>query len=250
MSDRDIPLPSGMSVRDVLRWDSGTWSRAVRFWLDTSRVPLEGARVLEVGAGPGGLSFYLAALGANVTCTDTSISTTVRQDEERFSFASRITYRSLDITRWPDDLGRFDVIVARSVTGGLGTSSLDTPRRAIASMIGALNPGGEYWFADNLRGSPLHRLFRRMFVPRRVLWHYYRDVDELQSLMPPDIETTIVELGLLGVLGRTEDQRVALSRLEQRFHLESLLPSRWRYVAAGIARPTAAKARTQTPDAS
>src|SRR4051812_39545748 len=94
------PMPPGLTLTDVIGWDVVTWSLGLQFWLDRSRIDLDGARVLDVGAGFGGLSLYFAARGATVVCTNVDDPDRPRSLHDGRAHRGRITYERLDVTRW------------------------------------------------------------------------------------------------------------------------------------------------------
>lgn len=58
---------SASVVADAIAWDVRNWAKALDFWTLRTRIPLNEARVLEVGvADNGGLSLWFAANGADV----------------------------------------------------------------------------------------------------------------------------------------------------------------------------------------
>jgi SAM-dependent methyltransferase len=222
-------------MADVAGWDVATWSKAVRFWehfVEPMGAPLD---VLEVGAGPGGPSLWLASLGHRVTTSNLDkTEEQARPTHERHGVADRVTYLDLDIADLPYE-NAFDIVVFKSVLGGIPHGGRELQREALVQIRKALRPGGRLVFAENLRGTPLHRLgrwvaYRRRGVPK---WQYLtlRDLREfLRDFREVQLRTT----GVLALFGRTEPRRRALARADARFWNRAV-PASWHYVVYGTA---------------
>jgi 2-polyprenyl-3-methyl-5-hydroxy-6-metoxy-1,4-benzoquinol methylase len=224
---------------DILMWDVVNWSNALRYWTCTSAIPIANACALEIGASDnGGLSLWLAEQGARIVCSDRYHYWIVqsRMRHASFPIASSIQYQVVDVTALPyRDV--FDVVVLRSVLGGIGgPDDLTQQAQALREIHAALKPGGEFWFAENLSGSALHRVCRWLFQPSRHHWRYFT-LSELPVLLHSFASYQYELVGWLGAFGRTERQRRVLGYLDeflcQRLHL---IPAAWHYIVVGIAR--------------
>jgi SAM-dependent methyltransferase len=222
-------------MTDVVGWDVGTWSTAVRFW-ETVVEPMGGPLdVLEVGAGPGGVSLWLALAGHRVTCTNYDF--TVEQAKplhERYGVADRVEYRDLDILDLPYE-NRFDLVVFKSVLGGIPDSDLARHAEAFAQVRKVLKPGGRLIFAENLRGTVIHQLARRIaYRVRRVHMWRYITLREYRRLLSDFEGVELRVTGFLGLFGQKESLRAALSRVDSAL-LNRAVPASWHYVVYGTA---------------
>jgi SAM-dependent methyltransferase len=225
---------------NILEWDVVNWANALTYWSHTSAISVTNAYALEVGAGTnGGLSLWLAEQGARVVCSDRHLRQIVQARRRHTSLlvAPSIRYQVLDVTALPYR-NVFDVVCLRSVLGVIGRLDDMTQRaQAIQEIHTALKPGGEYWFAENLNASLLHRIARQMYQPSRSRrWRYFT-LSELTDLLRPFASYQYEVVGWLGAFGRTEQQRRVLGYLDmflcQRLRL---IPTAWRYIVLGVAR--------------
>ena len=227
-------------LADVVGWDVGTWSSAVRHWesvLAPRGGPLD---CLEVGAGPGGPSLWLALAGHRVTCSNLDhTETQARPLHERYGIADRVTYRDLDVQALPFH-EEFDVAVFKSVLGGIPDGGQAEQRLAIENLHAALRPGGLLLFAENLRGTPVHRLARSAAYRRRGVpqWRYL-SLSELREHLRDFELVQLHTTGVLALFGPTETSRRALSRVD-RVLGNRLMPARGHYVVYGSALKPAA----------
>jgi len=221
------------TMREILGWDVRTWSKAVRLWNERLGASTQPLRVLELGAGPGGVSLWLASRGHSVVCTN--LEFTAQQAERLQAQHPEITtveYRDVDATKIPFE-NEFDIVVFKSVLGGLGSDPAGA-RATMAGIIRALKPGGRLLFAENMRGTLVHRWGRAIaYRARRASWRFL-SVQEMRDLLAPFASFELQTTGVLGVFGVSESQRAALARVDDAF-LNAITPERWRYVAYGIA---------------
>lgn len=198
-------------------------------------------RALEIGtANNGGLALWLAQRGYRVDCLNLSNSyAKVQEVHQRYQVESRVSYQvgnALDLT----DSEQFDIIAFKSVLGGIaGRHSSDHEAMSVLRPLflkikAALKPGGVLIFADNLAGSPLHRLTRRCFVNWSQGWHYL-PLDRMPELLSELGEFGLHSGGMTGCMGRREWQRSLLASLDQKV-LERVIPSSWHYFCYGWAR--------------
>jgi len=219
--------------REVLGWDTVNWARSLALW--ERWLPAAPAECLEIGCGPGGgVSLWLASKGHNLLCTDMNApGAAVRERHLRHGVADRISYEAIDATRIPYE-GRFDVVVLKSVFGGIwafgGESSV---LRAIEGIHRALRPGGRLLFAENLRGTAFHMFCRKVLLRRANTWHYPRAASFLRLLGDDWAELHYETSGFLGTFGRTERQREWLGRVDEA--ARPLVPAGWRYIISGVA---------------
>jgi SAM-dependent methyltransferase len=229
----ETPLAPSRSA--VMEWDVETWWPALEFWQAHSRLDLSMSRVLEIGSRNGGLSLWLAANGASVTCSDLNGPTAAARSKHRIHrLDDRITYASIDATAIPHREA-FDLVVFKSVLGGIGRDGrADRQQLAIDQMHAALRPGGELWFAENLTASPVHRLLRQHCTDWGGRWRYLA-LEELTGQLARFSDVTWESGGVVAAFGRTEPQRQMLARLDRAL-LNAITPTRWRYVGYGVAR--------------
>ena len=216
--------------RDVMDWDVANWSRAVKFWAERAARPLNGASVLELGAHHGGLSLYAASHGAEVVCSDiTSPEASAGPMHARYGLGSTITYRAIDATAidFPD--ATFDIVMFKSVLGGIGAWS-DPQRRMMAEIARVLKPGGELWFAENLTGSRLHMLSRRHILKRD--WNYatFAQIADVCGAFDR-VETQ--RYGVLAAFGLRPALQNVLARVDA--VLDPVAPQTWKYILFGVA---------------
>ena len=223
---------SNLTVEAIFEWDVATWSHSLRLWDRHLPANLTGCHGLEIGAGKGGLSLYLAEKGATVVCTNlTDPSEKARPEHERWRFADRIEYRAADTTALPFVDGAFQLVAFKSVLGALSTA--ERQRRAVAEMQRVLAPGGWLVWAENLPASRLLRLLRRRFTPWAAYWRYPSFI-EWRDWTSEFAECHLASAGISAALGRTENQRRLLARVDQA--LQSRAPQSWHYVVFGVAR--------------
>lgn len=222
-------------IEEIIEWDVANWSRALPFWTEHSALVItKQSRALELGARHGGVSLWLASLGFNVVCSDIGYpAATARALHDAHGLQSRVTYERADATDISID-GPFDVVCFKSVLGAVGKGGIECQRRAIAEMHRVLKPGGEVWFAENLRASPIHRILRRRFVPWGDSWRYLT-ISELKEMFGQFRALKMITIGFCAAFGRTENQRRILSVLDKP-PLTHLVPPGWRYIAIGVAR--------------
>jgi len=221
------------AATDILEWDVENWSEALEFWPRCSSLRLSGCEALEIGSRNGGLSLWLALGGAKVVCSDVHGPTdAARHKHQQYGVGAAVRYERVNALDIPYREA-FDVVVFKSVLGGIGAAGELYQRRAVQQMYQALKPGGELWFAENLAGSPLHRVLRERFVKWGRGWRYV-SLRELVEFLSPFTSVTMRATGVLGVLGRNERQRNVLARLDKRV-VNPLVPAAWRYIALGVA---------------
>jgi len=219
--------------RDVMDWDVANWSVAIPFWKQHSALSLDGARVLELGAHRGGLSLYAAAGGAEVVCSDIeSPERPASPVHLKYGVQDRITYRAINATAidFPD--ATFDIVLFKSVLGGLGPWS-EAQAATMAEIARVLKPGGELWFAENLRAGWLHMMSRRFFLKRA--WHY-PTYEEFRGTCNVFGRVETRRYGLLATFGRKQAIQDVLARVDA--FIDPVVPLRWRYILFGVATRT------------
>lgn len=221
-------------IDDIIVWDIANWSMFLPFcerFLDPNPA---GKQALEVGARGGGLSLYLALKGYQVVCSDLEVpGVPAWALHARHGAAGKINYGAIDILAPPYPKASFDLIIFKSVLHALPQPWLQA--RAVQNLHRLLRPGGLLLFAENLRASPLHRLTRRLFLPRWLLKRRrYPTLSEVHSWCREFREFHGETWGFLGVMGWQEWVRRRLAGLDAA--IMPLVPRGWRYIIFACAR--------------
>ncbi len=228
-----LPLASDLTTADIFRWDVGTWAPSLDAWSEALGEPNRALNCLELGAGPGGPSLWLAAQGHNVVCSNYSNSRELAAPlHSRHPQITSIEYQDVDMTAIPWE-SHFDVVVFRSVLGGVRPIGAESQRVAIDQIHRALKPGGVLLFAENTRATVLHRLARKLARRRRTgPWSYPTNA-VFAGYFDNFSRVRLNHTGVLAMFGLTESQRAALARADAAVF--NRLPTSWRYVTYGSA---------------
>ncbi|NNE56103.1 MAG: methyltransferase domain-containing protein [Flavobacteriales bacterium] len=221
-------------MQDIFDWDVQTWGNSLKIWSPAVENKHE-MKCLEVGANKGGLSLWLAMHGHQVVCTDLEDpSERARPIHEEYQVGHLIEYRSLDILN-PGDIGSFDVVIFKSILGGIGREGQEhLKEETIRSIFGLLKPGGYLLFAENQEGSFFHRLARRWLVKWGRSWSYLKP-GEIQGLLHDFDSIEIQHTGFLSAFARGKLLRWVFG-LKDKVFFNPLLPDRMKYVVFGSAQ--------------
>lgn len=222
--------------QDIFDWDIRTWSHALEIW----DKEIDGEKhCLEIGANKGGLSLWLALNGHTCLCTDLdNPQERAEAIHNKHQVGHLIDYAALDVldVSWQvDSLSRaqsrgsrslladdggeldiqppvpaptspqgesFDLIIFKSILGGISRDKqLHRAKEAITNMHALLKPGGTILFAENLRGSFMHRLARKLFVKWGDSWNYLT-ISELEELFSEFESVEIKATGFATAFGK------------------------------------------------
>lgn len=219
--------PDKKQLKDIFQWDVASWSRALPLWKE--HLPKTGM-ALALGERDGGLSLWLAQQDLHVHCTDLEGPTdNARNLHEEYEEQRNITYDVADITNLPYADASFDVVVFKSVLGALETK--ERQQQALDEIFRVLKPGGKLLFAENLRGSALHRWARKKFVKWATYWRYLNLKADADIWKNYDLQWKTT--GFLAAFGRSEGQRKFLAAVDMVF--TAITPKTMHYILYGVA---------------
>jgi SAM-dependent methyltransferase len=171
-------------LKDIIEWDIYNWSNTLNVWQPIiERLPKD-AKILAVGERNGGMSLWLASLGYNVECTDRVIpSQQAIALHKAYKVQDKISYRVVDIVHDVLPSKQYNVIIMKSVFGGLkddyrnSSTRISTVRqKALKNIHDSLKPGGYLLSADNMIGSTTHKFFRKI-LNKNNGWYYFSVID-------------------------------------------------------------------------
>jgi ubiquinone/menaquinone biosynthesis C-methylase UbiE len=123
--------------------------------------------------------------GYDVVCSDFGGPSSLAAPlHERYGVSQRVEYCDVNATEIDFPTSSFDVVVFKSILGGIGTyHNVAALEQALKEILRVLKPGGILLFAENLLGSKFHRFARSHFVKWGKRWHYMplSDMEELLS---------------------------------------------------------------------
>jgi SAM-dependent methyltransferase len=207
-------------LKDCLQWDIDTWKHALYHWdtvleeMGDQSDNVSCPRALDLGARDGGLSLYLAEKGFQVVCSDISGPTDqARELHARRGYADKVDYQAIDAKDIPYEDGHFDVVIFKSVLGGIGTFlNYEAIQTAVGEIYRVLRPGGVLLFAENQRGSLFHQKARSLFVPWGKRW-YYVSLQEIEDLFVVFPACEIKTYGFFSCIKKDFGPFVTLDRL-------------------------------------
>ncbi len=220
----------------VVEWDVSTWKRAIIYWenfIEAYQPNL--SHGLELGSRHGGLSYFFAKkYGANLYCSDYEFpSEKARHLHEKEGIAHQISYHNVDATKIPFKDEIFDFVVFKSMLGAVGArEQFFKIKKAAEEIHRVLKPGGILFFAENLRGSWLHKQSRAMFIPWGKSW-YYLSLAEMKDLFT---SFSSKEIHSTGFTAAFVPKPILLKEMAAAIDAQfQFLPDSWKYVAYGHA---------------
>lgn len=227
-------------VQDIIEWDVLNWSRLMQYWQPVLEQLPRDSKVLAIGERNGGLSLWLALMGFDVTCTDiTDVAASASVLHKKYGVADKIEYQQLDIVNDERQEGQYDVIIGKSVIGGVkptrGRSSsrnFEALEQAMYNIHRLLKPGGYFFSAENLQGSALNRYMRRRLKGGKG-W-YYLSLSELKGLFSP---FSLVQTKTFGILPTFFSSKAVNNTMYVMNRcLQPLMPPGSKYIAFTVAK--------------
>lgn len=231
--------------RDIIEWDIVNWWKFIEF-IDQSGIGFEGKKILDIGGRNGGLSLYCALKGGTVVCSDYGGPTPQALSLHRkYHVEKQIQYEEIDATNIPERYNDyFDIVVFKSVIGSVEAHNGKDSGAVMAENIRrVLKPGGVLFFAENMKSTWFHRLFRltnQLPVFHRWLrksesfsWVYQdkRSIASKYRMMRLEKENYF---GFLACFGIGMKMRCILGNIDT--ILDRLLPSSWKYIGVFLYR--------------
>jgi SAM-dependent methyltransferase len=221
-------------LKSILQWDVQSWSKALFFWeekIDWDKI----STGLELGGREGGLSLWMAQKGLKVICSDLeNVKVIAEPLHLAHKVSDKISYQDIDATNIPYE-NHFDVIVFKSIIGGIGNGNNYEKQVAVFKQIyKALKPGGKLLFAENLIASTFHQKLRSRFTNWGDAWRYI-STEELTVFLKDFSFYEVKTTGVFATFGRNEKQRTFLYKLDE-LVFNRIFPKRWRYIAYGMAQ--------------
>lgn len=217
-------------MQQIVGWDVENWSKAVDYWEKNAAVKGRELECLELGSAMGGMSLWLALNKNKVLCTDLNgPEPSAKALHEKYNCHTRVSYGALDATNMTYE-NTFDLVLFKSIMGGICTDDNSKKARLIDQMHKALKPGGMLLFAENLEATTLHKVARKRFGTKG--WNYLR-LNEVDQVFAPFSSVQYSTAGFFGCFGRTERQRALLGKADAL--LDKLIPAASKYIVFGIA---------------
>ena len=223
-------------LQTYLQWDVSTWKHALLYWDEVlAQESLDDARALELGAGDGGITLYLAEKGLDVVCSDVNGPLQSAHDLiERSGFSERVSFEAVDATCIPFEDNSFKFVVFKSVLGGVGMAyGYEGIQQTMREIHRVLKPEGLLLFAENQAGSLFHQQARRLFMPWGKTW-LYPSLNQLESLLSHFDDSEIGTYGFFSCIKKDFAPFVLSDRL-----ICQSPKSRRHYMAYGYGRKAA-----------
>lgn len=166
---------------DLERWREGRLHGATQELIDSiRRQGVEGARLLDIGAGVGAVHVALLEAGAG-SAVDVDASreflATAQAEAERRGLGGRVDYRYGDIVELADELPPADIVTLDSVIccypylePMLAAATLSRPR-----LVGITYPRDTWWMRVFMRLDNLREAIRR--TPARYFVHRHAQLE-------------------------------------------------------------------------
>jgi 2-polyprenyl-3-methyl-5-hydroxy-6-metoxy-1,4-benzoquinol methylase len=218
-------------MRDSIGWDFENWKQSIHFF--EKHIKLEKSmKVLELGAGAssGGYSHYLASKGINVICSDfPEVYESAIHFHKKARLERNISYQGINALNISYK-NEFDVIIFKSILGGIGRwGDLSKFEDVIDNVYKALKPQGYMLFAENLKSTFIHEIFRNIFGNGKKGWTYI-NLEEYENIVKKYFSTYNMDTtGFLGCFGQTEFQRSILGKIDQKI-FKNIIPKKFNYI--------------------
>lgn len=229
-----------LPVVDIIEWDVLNWSQLIRFWSPVIDQLPQNSDILAIGERNGGLTTWLALLGHNVVCTDREFPTKkAEEDHSSLGLTKKVTYASLDIVNSDWAPNSFDLVIGKSVIGGLKAAPADRTTRnfgvqqkAVNNVHALLKNGGYFLSAENMQGSVLVQQYRK-YRNRERGWRYL-SWSELPSLYE---RFHLKQVRSFGILPTNFNSRFVnqVCYLANRYIL-TILPKEYKYISFVVAQ--------------
>lgn len=223
-----------LPINDIIEWDILNWSRLIPLWLPVLNTLSPDSKVLAFGERNGGMSLMLALLGFKVLCTDREGPTEkARELHKSYNVAHLVTYDSFDIVNDSIQDDKFDLIIAKSVIGGLkeipndrSTRTFQVQKNAVYNISRMLKSGGHFLSAENMKGSVLTENYRK-WKGKDNGWRYLqlKEISELSDFF------STFQTKTFGFLP-TSSSNLMINRIcfWANRHLLEILPSESKYI--------------------
>ena len=230
-----------INKEDIVQWDINNWSKALSFWeKEIEKTADKNNPILTLGERYGGLSLWLASNGYKNICSDYEVPESKAHElHKKYKVDDLITYKNIDIFNIPYPDNTFDVVVIKSVIGGLklshkdkSTRTLENQKKAVDEIKRVLKPGGIYLGAENMQGGLLHK-FLRNYTKKNTGWRYFTQ-DDLFFLLDGFSEIKIQFYGYLGTLFSSKLVNSITGAFDK--VLSKIIPSKIRYISFFIVK--------------
>ncbi len=181
-----------LPIEEIIEWDVINWSKSLLFW--TKHFPSNlnsDSKILLLGERNGGLTLWLTLLGYKVISSDyNGITDRGISLHEKYKQSDNIEYKKINIYSIPYSENYFDLIICKSVLGGLKkeihdkkSRTLQNQKIAVNEIYRTLKPGGKFLGAENMTGSFFHQFIRKLlkkdkgwrYLDKKDLDHFFGD---------------------------------------------------------------------------
>jgi len=226
----------------IIEWDVHNWSQALPFWEEVLKqfIPSE-TKILALGERSGGLSIWLAQKGYKVICSDFGgIAENVQNEHKQYLGNDNIQYRDINIFKIPFSDHEFDIVIAKSVIGGLkliqsdkSTRSLENQKLAIQEIFRVLKDSGYFLGAENLVGHKAIQRLREFYKKGNIGWRHLNP-NEVIELFAPFSKLKTKFFGLLPGLFKSNIVNLVIYKINTM--LDKILNDNHKYICFFCAR--------------